>query len=352
VLAPLENAFFARAAALDAEAAYPVENIADLARVGALVAPLPRAFGGLGAGTEPAGAEALLALLRGIGRLHLPTGRLFEGHVNALKLIARYGTQGQMARAAQACRSGAPIGLWVTEQPPGLRLVDGSLEGGKIFCSGAGFTQAALVTARAGADDQVMLLVSLEGTRARPSAMRLAGMRAAVTGAVDFSGLKLDAADMIGSPGDYLRQPEFSAGAWRSCAVTLGGLDRLVELVRAEFCARDRADDAYQRARVGRLLIAQEGAALWVGKAARLAEAGEAAAGDVAGYVNLARLAVEAAVLEAIGLAQRGLGLSAFALGHPVELVMRDLATYLRQPAPDETLSEAAGWFMRRGLPA
>jgi alkylation response protein AidB-like acyl-CoA dehydrogenase len=169
VLAPLENAFFARAAALDAEAAYPVENIADLARVGALVAPLPRAFGGLGAGTEPAGAEALLALLRGIGRLHLPTGRLFEGHVNALKLIARYGTQGQMARAAQACRSGAPIGLWVTEQPPGLRLVDGSLEGGKIFCSGAGFTQAALVTARAGADDQVMLLVSLEGTRARPS---------------------------------------------------------------------------------------------------------------------------------------------------------------------------------------
>jgi hypothetical protein len=43
---------------------------------------------------------------------------------------------------------------------------------------------------------------------------------------------------------------------------------------------------------------------------------------------------------------QRSLGLSAFGQGNPVERVCRDLATYLRQPAPDQTLTEAASWFV------
>ena len=30
---------------------------------------------------------------------------------------------------------------------------------------------------------------------------------------------------------------------------------------------------------------------------------------------------------------------------------MRDLATFLRQPAPDETLVEGAAWFAGRPLP-
>lgn len=30
---------------------------------------------------------------------------------------------------------------------------------------------------------------------------------------------------------------------------------------------------------------------------------------------------------------------------------MRDLATYLRQPAPDETLTEAAAWFTTHPIP-
>ena len=34
-----------------------------------------------------------------------------------------------------------------------------------------------------------------------------------------------------------------------------------------------------------------------------------------------------------------------------LKLLLRDLATYLRQPAPDETLLEAAGHFMQREMP-
>ena len=33
-----------------------------------------------------------------------------------------------------------------------------------------------------------------------------------------------------------------------------------------------------------------------------------------------------------------------------MERLCRDLQTYLRQPAPDEVLTEAAEWFAQKGL--
>jgi alkylation response protein AidB-like acyl-CoA dehydrogenase len=349
-LAALVETFQARAPALDEAAAFPADNIADLRRVGALRAPLPRRLGGAGAGTEPAGEALVLEMLRLVGRGHLATGRLFEGHVNAMKLLAAYGGAAVLETAAQDVRAGELFGLWVTERPPGLRVADGVLHGGKVFCSGAGHVRRALVTAQPDRGDPVLVLVALDHSpRAQPSAMRLGGMRAAVTGSVDLSGL---AATIVGAPGDYLRQPEFSAGAWRTSAVTLGGMEALCGHVRHELAARGRADSPHQLARVGQMLVAQQTALMWVRRAAHLAEAGTADHGDVAAGVNLARIAVEQAALDMLRLAQRGLGLSGFMGGHPAEALMRDLATYLRQPAPDETLTEAAAWHMAREMPA
>ena len=54
---------------------------------------------------------------------------------------------------------------------------------------------------------------------------------------------------------------------------------------------------------------------------------------------------METACLDAMRLVQRSLGLSSFRQGNPIELICRDLSTYLRQPAPDEVLTEAAVWF-------
>jgi alkylation response protein AidB-like acyl-CoA dehydrogenase len=351
-LAELAETFSARAGALDEAAGFPAENIADLRRIGALSAPSPRDLGGSGAGTQPEGALALLQMLRLIGRAHLATGRLFEAHVNALKLIATYGTPAQMARAARDTEAGHLFALWVTESSPGVRLADGVLSGAKIVCSGAGHVARAVITAQPEEGDKVLVLVALDNAdRARPSTAKLQGMRAAATGTMDLTGLPADPAAIIGQPGDYLRQPTFSAGAWRTSAVTLGGLEKLVQHVRGELCARSRADNPHQLARVGQMLIAQETAHLWLQRAAPIAESAGHPPGDIAAYVNLARIAVECAALDIIRLTQRSLGLAALTQGHPAEALMRDLATYLRQPAPDETLTEAAAWFMQRELP-
>jgi alkylation response protein AidB-like acyl-CoA dehydrogenase len=165
---------------------------------------------------------------------------------------------------------------------------------------------------------------------------------------MDLSGVS---ATIVGRPGDYLRQPEFSAGAWRTSAVTLGGMQALSACVRLALVERGRDRNPHQQVRVGKIRIAEETARLWLARVAPMAEAKTHAAGDVAAMVNLARIAVEAAALDIIAFAQRALGMQAFVAGGEAERLMRDLATYLRQPAPDETLTEAADWFMIRDFP-
>lgn len=344
----------ARAATLDAHAAFPDEDVAALHRFGLLAAPLPGALGGLGLGTEPAGAAALLAVLRLLGHGNLSVGRVFEAHVNALRLFVRYGTAEQAERVARDARDGHLFGLWVTDRPGDpLALRDGRLWGGKSPCSGAGHCTRALLTADDG-DGTRMVLAALDGTEeVTPLSDALHGMRASATGAVRFAGTPADA---VGRPGDYLREPDFSAGAWRTSAVTLGGMDALLDAVRDGLLARGHEGLPLQQERYGLALIARETARLWMERAAELAEAEDAperAPGvpppaDRVAYVNLARIAVETACLDLLRHVQRSLGLAAFVRPNPVERLSRDLGTYLRQPAPDLVLTEAAAHLLAR----
>ncbi len=344
----------ARAEALDAEAAFPAEDVADLRRIGALAAPVPADLGGLGLGTDPDGAAALLDLLRLIGRGNLAVGRVYEGHVNALRLVMRFGTPAQRQRAADDARAGHLFAIWVTDDPRDpLRAAGGVLSGTKGICSAAGHATRPVVTVDTGGDQLRMALLPLDGReQVRPSSMHVQGMRAARSLPVGFDGLPIAPDDLVGEPGDYLREPDFSAGAWRTAAVTLGGLEALVDLAAAHLVARGRDADPHQRARMGQALMARETAGLWLRKAAVLGDSLTADPADAVAYVDLARLAVEAATLDAIRLVQRSLGLAAFRRPDPVERICRDLATYLRQPAPDEALTNAAAHFMRASLPA
>ena len=188
-----------------------------------------------------------------------------------------------------------------------------------------------------------MAVVRLDGSeQVRPLRGMLHGMRASVNGWVGLDGLPVPSTALIGRPGDYLREPYLSTGAWRTMAVTLGGLDALIEQTGQQLRQRGHGDSPLQLERYGQMLIAQETAALWTGSAARLAEGGTGSAADAVAYVNLARIAVEHAALDAMRHAQRGIGFGAFLTTNPLERMLRDLGTYLRQPAPDAVLTEAA----------
>jgi alkylation response protein AidB-like acyl-CoA dehydrogenase len=339
------------------EARFPAEAMDRLAAAGVLRAPLPEAFGGLGLGTETGQGLATFAMLHSLGRISLPLGRLVEAHVNALRIVARYGGSAVMARAADAALNGDLFGLWVTD-PPGdgaltMTRADDRLRlsGGKMFCSGAGHVRAAVVTAfDPSCGDRRLILVRLDGTeRISPLPAGLAGMKAAVTGQIDLTARMVPADCLIGEPADYMKEPDFSAGAWRSSAVALGGLYRLTQLMREQLTARGRAGDPHQRVRFGTVAMAHETGRLWLRRAAVMAEDLQAPADEIVATTGFARLVVERACLDALDCAHRSLGLSAFLTDNPVERLTRDLQTYLRQPAGDEVLDGAAAYFLTQG---
>ena len=264
--------------------------------------------------------------------------------------MIRYGAPAQRQRFAEDVRSGAVCGVWNAEAPPGLRVEPcvggGELKGGKIYCSGIGMVRRPLMTARLPDGGVVMLALRLNDMPPNDlSAWTMRGMRATATGSVDFTGLFVAAEDWVGAAGDYYRSPLFKGGAWRFAAVQTGAVLRIATLMREALRARGRDADPHQKARIGAAAIAAETAELWVTRAAILAEDEASDPTAVDAYVNLARLAVEMAALEVIQLAERSIGLAAFTRPNPIERVVRDLSTYLRQPFPDGAMEDAAAFL-------
>ena len=314
---------------------------------GLITAVLPPEFGG-----SALSGPSLSEVLQSIGSGSLPLGRLFEGHVNAIELVLRYGDRDQVELLAREAREGKMFGVWNTDDANNLRLIRShgrySLEGRKILASGAGHIERPLVTATDEDGRRLMILPKLQASdRADLSGWKAQGMRASATGAVDFTGVGVEPIEIVGRDGDYERQPWFSAGAWRFAAVHLGGMERLLDLLRRHLQETNRGRDPHQAARLGRAAMATETARLWVERAATIAEPPLGSAPDqLVAYVDLARLAVEAAALDLMQLVQRSVGLQAFLRPNPIERISRDLATYLRQPGPDRALTNAAAWVL------
>ena len=345
---------FSRADAYDEDGAYPAEDVAALHECGLAAAVLPVRSGGVGLS-----GLGLSEALQSIGSGSLPLGRLFEGHVNALELVLRYGGSDQLDLIAAEVRQGKLFGVWNTDNSNNLLLVQRRgryrLVGRKILASGAAHIERPLVTATDEEGRRLIVLPKLRASdRADLSSWTPQGMRASATGAVDFTGVEIDPVEIVGRPGDYERQPWFSGGAWRFAAVQLGGMERLFDLLRRHLQETNRGQDAHQAARLGKSAMAIETARLWVAHAASITQASldSRAPEQLVAYVNLARLAVETAALDLMQLVQRSVGLKAFLRPNPIERISRDLATYLRQPGPDRALTDAAAWILPQPVSA
>jgi alkylation response protein AidB-like acyl-CoA dehydrogenase len=349
-LRPIIQAARSNAQSLDREGRFPTDDLVLLREAGALRAVLPTLLGGRGIGTEPNRAQSTASILHLIGGGSIALGRIYEAHLNAVRLVIQVGNAEQKRATATDVRDGHLHALWVTDSPNRLRYhetVEGiELTGEKLPCSAAGHATRAIVTATDLNGDVRLLRLKLEcGEVVRTLTSGLQGVRSSITGRVDFTGVRQPADAVMGRPGDYLREPDFSAGAWRTSAVTVGALTSLVEAVRAELVSRNRADHPQQCERLARMFIDVQTANLWLRHVAPIAEDPEQDPAFTTATVNLGRMAIEAACLNTLQLVQRSLGMSAFMQANPVERMCRDLGTYLRQPAPDEALSEAAGYF-------
>ena len=220
---------------------------------GLAISPIPAKFGGVDLADPRFGAE-LCTLLRLLGAADLSIARLFEGHLNAIGLVCRYGSAKQIEELATAVANGALCGVWGADDATGLKTLDSGegvvLQGRKILASGAGFVSRPLVTSSDPEGQQMYLLSMRAGYPHDLSGWQAQGMRATTTGTVDFSGMAVSEGERIGEVGDYMRQPTFSGGAWRFCAAQLGAIERLVDLFRQHLNATKRGHDPYQLQRL------------------------------------------------------------------------------------------------------
>jgi alkylation response protein AidB-like acyl-CoA dehydrogenase len=238
------------------------------------------------------------------------------------------------------------FGVWNTESTPGVRLRREAgawrLSGAKTYATGCGHLDFAIVTAELpdGGRQMLLLNVGAEPGRADASAWRTSGMRATVSGRYDVSGMPVDEGAFLGRPDDYEREPMFTAGAWRFTAVQLGAIQALVGILRTHMLSLAEGGGDPRRARFAKAVAAARTAYLWVGEAARRAELDPGP--EAVAFVQLTRGVVEEAGLAVIEAVQRGIGTRAFFTDGPADRIMRDLALYLRQPAPDLALDRAA----------
>lgn len=343
----LEVRLAALGARYDAAPRYPAESLTLLASEGWGRRFAPVQSGGTAYDDPVQKALALMGTLRSVGRSDLSVGRLFEGHVNALALFDWYADPAQKAWLGKVLAQGGWFGVWATEPPPGVRLVGDRLQGDKMFATGAGGLEYAIITAQPEQGErQLIVLPANDPKRADLSGWRVRGMRATTSGRYEVTELTVDADQRLGRPGDYDREPRFTAGAWRFTAVQLGGVEGLVMAMRDALSDAARADPI-QRARFADAVVATRTAWLWVREAAIRAASEAPDAGD---FARATRGVVERSALDVMELAARSVGTRSAFDGERIDKITRDLSLYLRQAGPDYAKDQAAKTWLDRDL--
>lgn len=292
--------------------------------------------------------------LREVGAADLAWGRIYEGHVNALQLIARLGTDAQNARAEADALGGRLFGVWNTEAADGVRVAatEGhtiTLGGRKTFASGAGRVTRALISIAWPGGTSQLAIVPMDEIAAviDESFWDPYGMEDSDSFAVDFTGADIGDDALLGEPGDYERSPWFTAGASRFVAVQTGGIEQLVADFGAFLRRRNAQDDALQLARFGECTVAARSAVLWTNACVDAwvrydRDASATAESELLVTVDAARHAVERCALDVCERVERGVGARGLLGNEPFAQRLRDLRMYLRQPAIDATLLRVA----------
>ena len=291
--------------------------------------------------TVPAGADGVRTVslseewrtVRRVGATDASVARILDGHLNAVERLAVALPEPLRSEELSAVGEGERrLGVWGAdpvrgEGDPARLTAQGTVEGVKVFCSGAGGLHRALVLVRGDEPGPPLLAyVDLsDGVEVDPTWYRGAGMRASESHRVAFSGAR--ALAVLGEPGELAREPYFGRDAIRTAACWAGSADSaLAALVDG---ARARSSEDLVALAVGRALAARGTIDAWFEKAAAEAE------GDpeqpLADLSIALRDAVAGACRTILGEAERALGSRPFASAGALDRARRDLGIFLLQ---------------------
>lgn len=280
----------------------------------------------------PASGKTLLRwrMLAEIAAFDLSLAKLFEGHTDALAILAELGGPDPEPESLW--------GTWCAEPPDARLLIQESgtgtvrLSGRKAWCSGAAQVSHAVVSGWAGDGKPWLAAVALQqaGVTVTHEGWPAVGM--ARSGSVDvvFDDAQ---ARSVGQPGDYVARPGFWHGGAGIAACWHGGAMGIGRAVKARCGA---SSDAHRLAHLGAIDVALGASAsllretaLWIDTHPR---------DNAHAMAMRARLAVEHAALDVLAHAGRALGAGPLCRDEKLACAVADLPIYLRQSHAERDL--------------
>ena len=285
-------------------------------------------------GTADATWPTLIRTLAAAGRADVPLARLFEGHVDALRILAQ---------AGHPPVADALYGVWASRsQRTGVAARpadDGLVLSGTIrFASGTGVVDRALVPVWLDADSHLLVDLDVKDLPVDDTHWATAAMEVSRSHTVAVTQIRVGPDQVIGQPGFYLKRPGFFPGGVGVAACWAGGATRIADL------ALDRLHDPVPEP----LLLLRLGAirshltaASSVLQAAGFLLDDHLPPGDRATSIDWqavstdARATVAGAVAEVINQVQRIAGPAGLAFDRDLTRAVHDLQLYVLQQNAD-----------------
>ncbi len=286
----------------------------ELTSAGLLALPLP------GSGRT---YDRLLALAT-VTAHDVALGRLVEGHVDALAILAE---------AETSPPAGSRLGVWAAGAPADVVAEPAAggftLRGTRRWCSGASFlTHALVVASLRGARHLFLVDLSIPGITADPGSWRAVGMSRSDTLDVTFADVSIDHSCRVGGANWYLERAGFWQGSIGVAACWWGGAAGVGAALEETLPGGEPHRDAHRGAVAARLWSLRLG----VAAAAAHIDADPCDEGGLTHTVALAlRHVVEQGSEEVIARVGRALGAAPLCRDAAHAHRVADLAVYLRQ---------------------
>ncbi|WP_051935739.1 acyl-CoA dehydrogenase family protein [Salegentibacter sp. Hel_I_6] len=325
---------------------FPKKIFTSLHKMGLLQISLPYTF------QENEKQLSVFTYLFEIGKASLSVGRIYEGHINAIKLIEDYGSLTQQNFYFQKVKKGKLFGVWNTEKHAEVvtaRKHKDSfyLEGAKTFCSGGLHIDYAIVTAEINTAKQLFIVPLKDFPQLKEdwTLWQPMGMKNSVSCRIDFTGIEISSENLLGRQNVYHEEPWFSGGAMRFAAVQLGGAEAVLISALDHLRLQKRTKDPYQQHRMGMMAIQIQSGKFWLEKSQKIYDFPEKySPEEIVNFANMMRCAILEISENILSLAEHAIGVQGFMENHPLERLYRDLKVYLKQPGPDLALQNVGSF--------